>query len=183
MEWSVTFGEKKLQVRLPARIPDDVPFEAIVAGKSLTIRWQKATASFFLQEMDRDGHIFERPLPLRSVALERRADEGKVSLDLEFGTSNGQSLSAIVSRYVFGQENRDKSAATKGATLRSPMTGKVLKVLAENRSKVEVGQTIFIIEAMKMENKIMAPISGVISGIKLKDGDLVTVNTKLAQIS
>lgn len=31
------------------------------------------------------------------------------------------------------------------------MTGKVLKVLVENRQQVEAGQTLFIIEAMKME--------------------------------
>ena len=167
MEWSVALGEKKLQVRLPARIPDDVPFEAIVEGKPMTLRWQKATASFFLREISADGSIFERPLPLRAVALDRRADEGKTTVEIELGTSSGQSLTAIVNRYVFGQENRDKSAAAKGATIRSPMTGKVLKVLAENRSTVVAGQTIFIIEAMKMENKIIAPIAGIVSGIKL----------------
>jgi biotin carboxyl carrier protein len=183
MEWSVAFSEKKIQVRLPARIPDDVPFEAMVAGKSVVLRWQKATRSFFLQVPGTDGSFYERPLPLRSVALDYRSDEGKFSLDIELGTSTGQALSASVSRYVAGQENRDKSAATKGATLRSPMTGKVLKVLAANRDQVEAGQTIFIIEAMKMENKIIAPIAGVITGIKLKDGDLVSVNTKIGQIS
>jgi biotin carboxyl carrier protein len=183
MEWSVAIGEKKIQVRLPARIPDDVPFEVTVAGKPMTLRWQKATGCFFLQAVAADGAKYDRPLPLRTVALDRRLDDGKVVVDLEFGTSAGQSVTATVSRYVFGQENRDKSAAKKGAAVRSPITGKVLKVLTENRNKVEAGQTLFIIEAMKMENKIAAPISGTVSGIKLKDGDLVTVNTKIAQIS
>ncbi len=183
MEWSVKIGESQHLVRLPARIPDDVPFEASIAGKPITLRWQKATGAYFIIESHAHGCTLERPIPLRTANVERKIDEGKVSIDLEFATSSGQALSAQVNRYVFGQEHREKAASAKGATIRSPMTGKVLKVLVENRQQVEAGQTLFIIEAMKMENKIQAPIAGLIAGIKLKDGDLVTVNTKLAQIS
>lgn len=47
----------------------------------------------------------QQPIPLRTANVERKIDEGKVSIDLEFATSSGQALSAQVNRYVFGQEH------------------------------------------------------------------------------
>lgn len=51
------------------------------------------------------------------------------------------------------------------------MPGKVVKILAKVGDVVEKGQTLLILEAMKMENEIKAGTSGVVKAIHVKAGD------------
>ena len=51
------------------------------------------------------------------------------------------------------------------------MPGKVVKILAKIGDKVKKGQTLLILEAMKMENEIKAGADGVVKGIHVKAGD------------
>ncbi len=62
------------------------------------------------------------------------------------------------------------------------MPGKVSKILVKEGDKVEKGQTIGIVEAMKMENEIHAPISGVVKGIYAKVGENITPDEVLIRI-
>jgi len=54
-----------------------------------------------------------------------------------------------------------------------PMQGTIVKVLVEVGAQVEVGQSIVVLEAMKMENQITAERAGTIKEIKVKAGDTV----------
>ena len=47
----------------------------------------------------------------------------------------------------------------------SPMTGRVVSVAVESGSTVEKGDVVVIVEAMKMENPMKAPRSGVVSEV------------------
>ena len=55
--------------------------------------------------------------------------------------------------------------------LRTQMPGKVIKVFVQQGDKVEIGQTLVILEAMKMENEIKANISGLVEKVYVKVGD------------
>ena len=56
----------------------------------------------------------------------------------------------------------------------SPMPRSILKVSVKVGDAVKKGQTIFVLEAMKMENEIAAPVSGTITEIKANAGDAVS---------
>ena len=53
------------------------------------------------------------------------------------------------------------------------MQGTIVKVLVEVGTKVEVGQPVVILEAMKMENQIQAEIAGTVTKVKVAPGDTV----------
>lgn len=53
------------------------------------------------------------------------------------------------------------------------MPGTVLGVKVNAGDRVTAGQTMFIIEAMKMENEIVAPVDGTVASIAVKAGDSV----------
>jgi glutaconyl-CoA decarboxylase len=55
------------------------------------------------------------------------------------------------------------------------MPGKVLKVAVSVGAQVNSGDVLLILEAMKMENEIQAPVSGTVKEVRVKDGD--SVNT------
>ena len=63
--------------------------------------------------------------------------------------------------------------AAGSITVESPMPGKILSVEKKVGDSVEAGQTIMILEAMKMENEIVAPTDGTVASISVKTGDTV----------
>ena len=69
-----------------------------------------------------------------------------------------------------------------GADVTSPMPGKVFKLIAKPGDSVSEGQVIMILEAMKMENEIVAPQAGVVDTILVKEGDMVETETVLATL-
>lgn len=67
------------------------------------------------------------------------------------------------------------SAAPAGATTIScPMPGTILSVNVSNGSSVKKGDVLMILEAMKMENEIMAPCDGVVSNVISKGSSVET---------
>lgn len=64
----------------------------------------------------------------------------------------------------------------------APMPGKVLEIPVEVGDEVREGQSILILEAMKMENELKATVSGVVRTIHLKSGDNVEKNQILLEI-
>ena len=72
--------------------------------------------------------------------------------------------------------------ATQPGDATTPMPGKVVKILVKENEPVEEGQTIAIVEAMKMENEIHAPIDGIVKKIFVKPGDQVNPDDALIRI-
>ena len=62
-------------------------------------------------------------------------------------------------------------AAGKGTAVQSPLPGVILDIKVAVGDQVKAGQTVAILEAMKMENNINAECDGVITAIKVSKGD------------
>ena len=61
----------------------------------------------------------------------------------------------------------------------SPLPGNVLKVEVEPNSKVKRGDILIIIEAMKIENNILAPHDGIVEKVFVQAGDVVMLGDEL----
>ena len=59
------------------------------------------------------------------------------------------------------------------SAIKAPIPGLVVKVLVDEGTEVVAGQTLVILEAMKMENELRAPRPGVVATIKAKPGNSV----------
>ena len=62
------------------------------------------------------------------------------------------------------------------------MPGKIIKIFAEVGDQVKKGQGLVIMEAMKMENELKAPVSGTVTAIHVKVADTVDAGTDLVMI-
>ena len=71
------------------------------------------------------------------------------------------------------------SSTTGGVTITSPMPGSILDVKVNVGDKVKYGQTLAVLEAMKMENDIPATQDGEVAEIKVKKGDIVETDAVL----
>lgn len=74
------------------------------------------------------------------------------------------------------------SGASAGTALTSPMQGTVVKVAAQEGQKVEAGELIIVLEAMKMEQPLSAHRSGVISNLSAIIGETVSSGSTLCDI-
>lgn len=59
--------------------------------------------------------------------------------------------------------------------IRAPISGRVTDILSSKGGKVELGQVIVVVEAMKMENEIKSPASGWIKDINVSKGQSVKI--------
>lgn len=80
-----------------------------------------------------------------------------------------------------------KAAAPAGAEgavkVNAPMPGKIISVKASAGQAVKKGDVILILEAMKMENEVVAPQDGTIAGINVAAGDSVEAGAVLASLN
>jgi biotin carboxyl carrier protein len=66
--------------------------------------------------------------------------------------------------------------------IRSPMPGKVVKLLAAIGTRVAAGQGLLVVEAMKMENEMRAPRDGTVVAIRVREGQTVEAGEELATL-
>ena len=77
---------------------------------------------------------------------------------------------------------RAESGGPGKEVVKTPMQGTIVKVLVSNGDTVSPGQTLVVLEAMKMENHVTAHQSGIVSGVNVKEGDTVPTGATIATI-
>ncbi len=79
-------------------------------------------------------------------------------------------------------QGRVKTKGNEQGHMLSPMPGKIIKVFKKAGDRVETGEAILVMEAMKMEHTIKANCDGVIEKIHYKEGELVDGQMELVEI-
>lgn len=74
-------------------------------------------------------------------------------------------------------------ALAAGEVVKSPMPGNILKINVTVGQKVNEGDTLLVLEAMKMENEVAAPRSGTVAQIIVSKGAVVETGAPLVVIS
>lgn len=75
------------------------------------------------------------------------------------------------------------SGAAGNVPVLAPMPGKILDIKASVGQQVKKGDVVIILEAMKMENEIVAPEDGTVASINVASGDSVEAGATLATLN
>ena len=78
---------------------------------------------------------------------------------------------------------KPEQQATDGVEIKSPLPGKVFKIVSDIGDHVEAGDTILILESMKMETRINSTVSGTVSELLVEEGDQVGTGDVLVLVS
>jgi pyruvate carboxylase subunit B len=93
------------------------------------------------------------------------------------------SSSAIKTPQRVEEKKAAPAAVAKGTKVLAPMPGMVIRYLVNVEDKVKAGDTLLVLEAMKMQNTIPSPIDGVVKAINFGPGDSVNKDDILAVIA
>jgi acetyl/propionyl-CoA carboxylase alpha subunit len=114
---------------------------------------------------------------------------GMQAQELFLNSQNGEMLEVLMgSRRVLAKvETLQRHLShhkvfTQSGVLLAPMSGLVVNVLVSKGQQIEQGQTLVVLESMKMQMQLRAENTGVVRGINVKVGDQVKKGVLLIQI-
>jgi biotin carboxyl carrier protein len=114
--------------------------------------------------------------------------EYEVELDMEGSvwkaTVNGQTFEIEVpdAEAVAKPRRSGGRKKKKSGTVSANIPGKVVTVEVTEGQRVEEGQVILILEAMKMQNEIQAPVTGTVTTVHCSEGEAIEANVPLVVI-
>ena len=125
------------------------------------------------------GHAGEEQRPFY-VSVDGIAEEVIVETLSEIEVSGGKSNGKKKTTASLGSSGRPRPSHEGCVT--TAMPGSIVDVKVKAGDKVNAGDAVLVIEAMKMENEIQASVSGVVVAVHVKKGDAVTPDESLLEI-
>ncbi|OGU77447.1 MAG: hypothetical protein A2V93_09685 [Ignavibacteria bacterium RBG_16_34_14] len=160
-EFVVTINKKKVRVSIASEN------KAKIDGKEYNYSLSKLNGNSYKLSVNNKSYLI--------TAIKNGSEEFFVTLKGQ--TIEIKILSAIQEKAAnLIEKTKVKHSIT---TIKSPMPGMILKIKKKVSEEIEQGDSLLILEAMKMENDIRSPVSGKIKEIKIKEGQAVEKGTPL----
>ena len=136
----------------------------------LKVKYRSLKNGDFISEIDENIRIFDWSMDFIDVEISNTRYRSKISIEddlLLVHTYKGNLLFKILPKFNIAQEE-----VVKGGLV-APMPGKVVEIKVKKGSSIKKGDTLVILEAMKMEHKVLAPDNGKIKEVLIKENEQV----------
>jgi biotin carboxyl carrier protein len=120
-----------------------------------------------------DGEEFEVELEKEDGVWNVTVQGKKFQIEIEGGAAAEQGV----------KKRKRGGRGKKSGTISSTIPGKIVSIAISEGQQVSEGDVVMILEAMKMQNEIHAPLSGTVSAVNCKPGDSVEANSPLVVIT
>ncbi len=146
-------------------------------GATTTVAWWGGRDGYLV-----DGHVVVAASH-EAVTLERDGVRTtyQVSLDGDGGVDVDSPHGHVRLRRV--PRFTDPAEALASGSLLAPMPGTVVRVAVEAGAEVEAGQTVLVLEAMKMQHTVAAPVAGTVTELSVQAGTQVAAGDVLAVVT
>ena len=153
---------------------------------------------FTVSFLDNDGKLkpsklvidnIENSIP--DISISRDEQLGRIIVELDGVTSFAHVIRSDDKWWIHFQgriyvtnmhETGSKNSSLSEGSLSAPMPGTILDVLVKSGQRVRQGQTLLVMEAMKMEHRIQAPKAGEVIAVHFETGDRVDMGANLVEI-
>ncbi len=163
-------------------------FDVRISGKTRTIELQRNSERWQISldgaALDADAveiapNVFS--ILLNGESFEVRiapTSEGKLTLQ----TRHQDFTAEVVDPRAWRDRRHGAVEAEGRQQIVAPMPGKVVRLLVKAGDKVEAGQGLLVVEAMKMQNEVRSPKTGTVERLLAKEGQPVIAGEVLAWI-
>jgi len=180
VRYYVTIGKQKFEVDVVER-PGKAPVARVVGDASTgavteldgatlvkrddyewSLQVEGRTVEYFCGDTEKNRPVTVRGLP----------GEGVIRASVEVESARDRAMRSVSSG----------SKRAGSGIVRSPMPGKVIKILTEVGARVRAGSPVVVVEAMKMENEQVADVDGKVARIHVRVGDAVEAGAPLLDV-
>lgn len=112
----------------------------------------------------------------KSYAVQMDGDKAKVNNKV-FDIAVKEGLDAGVDEKPLANESEDSTI------IKAQMPGKIMKLLAKEGVRVDEGDVLLVLEAMKMEIEVKSPVSGMVSSVAITAGEQITAGQSLISVN
>jgi biotin carboxyl carrier protein len=152
---------------------EDTSYPVVIDGDTITVNGRPFTV-----EVTDDGTVLVDGIAY-DVSLE--GETAFVGEERHTVQISGLALTAAAPTPVISPAASALAEAGSGAVL-AIMPGKVIRVMVEVGQSVEEGESVCVLEAMKMENELHTRQSGIVRAVRVKPGDDVEKDQVLIEI-
>lgn len=124
------------------------------------------------------GDLFSVITENRSLEAVINDDEGAIAVMM----SGRQFEAQVLDERAMLMMQRRGTQTTGSGEVKAPMPGLIVDVTAERGASLAKGDTLIILESMKMQNELKSPIDGVVRAIHVEAGQAVDKNELLVEI-
>lgn len=163
MKYIINSGNKNYTVELLKSGKHQAGF--LINGKSIVV--EKTAGNIII-----DGKSMEYSISFDSEGLPNLVKLNDKEIPVSFETV-GEGIAL---------RRRKKIKSKEDNVVTAPINGTVVRIVAKEGKKISKGDTVLILEAMKMENEVASPLSGVIKKIDVKEGQAVKSGDILFEI-
>jgi acetyl-CoA/propionyl-CoA carboxylase biotin carboxyl carrier protein len=182
-------ARRALDELLVEGMPTVVPFHrAVVRDEAFTgepfsvhTRWIETEWDNQVQPYSAAPAEASEDEPRQTVVVEVGGRRLEVSLPA--GLAAGGGAPAAGGAKPRSRGGRSGGAAASGDSLTAPMQGTIVKVAVEDGATVSAGDLVVVLEAMKMEQPIVAHKAGTVSGLNAEVGAAITSGTVICTIA
>ena len=157
------------------------------SGVRYTAKLSDSEGTLSLDALTRDGH----EAPHSEIGITRDSQGARLLVDID-GSAHIAHVAKVGDDWwihingrihvVHGHEPGSADSAAGEGGLTAPMPGTILEVHAKAGQRVREGQTLLVMEAMKMEHRIQAPKAGEVISMNFAEGDRVDMRATLVEL-
>jgi acetyl-CoA/propionyl-CoA carboxylase, biotin carboxylase, biotin carboxyl carrier protein len=174
-------------------MPTVLPFHRAVvvdpafAGPSLQVHTRWIETEFAAEMPSQEAAVASSPVaPVEreSITVEVGGKRLEVVVPADFGGQRRTSgaPSSYSERARGGSRGHRSAPAAGGDTLISPMQGTIVKIAVADGQRVSAGEVIVVLEAMKMEQPLIAHKDGTVTGLSVTVGQTVTAGAAICEL-
>lgn len=164
-------------------------FEVLISGKSRSVELRRDSGAWRItldgqpiaaDVAEIDPHTFSILLHGQSHEILVTPSEGG-TLKLQSGSH--EFTAEVIDPRVWRAGRRSGAEAEGRQQIVAPMPGKVVRILVKSGDRVEAGQGLLVVEAMKMQNEIRSPKSGTVERVLAQEGQPVNAGEVLCEVA
>lgn len=176
MKWKIN----SKAIKIPGKISPHREYSVWVENKQYFVAYKPLMGVFFIRETN---SILEHPVKVTRSNLNETLSFTEFNAYLElFFNGKDVYLEQRLQIDAPGQSHRMELKKNAPEVCLSPMSGKILEINISEGDTVSKGDCLVIIEAMKMENKVLASKDGTIKKVSIHLNQSVSVNSHLYEI-
>ena len=169
-------------------MPTVLPFHRAVvtdpafAGEPLRVHTRWIETEFDSPMPPQEPAETAEPADRETITVEVGGKRLEVVVPAALGQSRRTDAAQVSAERARGGSRKRHVHAVSGATLVSPMQGTIIKITVEEGQRVSAGDTVVVLEAMKMEQPLTAHKDGTVTGLSVAVGQTVTAGAAICSI-